>query len=115
MWKSILMSVLFCYFTTSEVTAQEIQDSCIIFVPIFASVDGDCFDCRDIRIGTDCEFTEFEFLLLDRWGTIVFETKDPAFVYEPVGLKDGVYTYSIKGKTQNGLSRKQSGSITILK
>jgi len=115
MWKSILISTLFCVFATLELAAQETQDSCIIYVPKSAVADGDCFDCHTIRIGTDCDFTEFEFLLFDRWGTVVFESKDPAFEYDPSALKEAIYTYQIKSKTQNGNLKKQTGSIYVLK
>lgn len=115
MWKSILISALFCGLSISGVTAQETEDNCIIYVPNTASVSGDCFDCHLIRIGTDCDFEKFEFLLFDRWGNILFETTDPAFEYEPTELKDGVYVYRIVATTRNEKPRTQTGNITILK
>lgn len=110
-----LIAFLFYIGLSLSGQAQSPADTCFIYVPNMLSGSGDCFDCDKLRIGSDCDFTEFKFRLFDRWGNLIFETTDPAFEYEPDGVKEGTYFYWIDSKTKNGSPKAQQGSISILR
>ena len=52
----------------------------------------------------------FKFTIFNRWGKIVFESKDPDFIWEAEGLGSGTYFYTLESK-----ARSQSGTIDIIK
>ena len=110
---SKLFSIIL-FATSTTLYAQTENDSCFIYVPNNLIISGDCFDCHKLRIGTDCDFSEFKFQLLNRWGEIVFETTKPDFEYEPENLTNGLYVYIVTGTTKTGETKKWVGNITIL-
>jgi gliding motility-associated-like protein len=53
---------------------------------------------------------EFTFLIFNRWGKKVFESKDPDFVWTGDGLPSGTYFYTLSSR-----ARKETGTINLIK
>jgi gliding motility-associated-like protein len=62
---------------------------------------------------------EMEFFVFDRWGEIVFRTKDPNFkwdgTYKGEACQDDVYAYYVQARGYNGELIVRKGNITILR
>lgn len=63
-------------------------------------------------------FDEFEILVYNRWGTLVYKTTDPAFVWDGKNLagklvSDGVYFYIAKTKYEDKI-QDFNGTVTVL-
>lgn len=54
--------------------------NCQVYVPNSFTPNGDQIN-EAFRVYHDCPVTEFEFLLFDRWGELIFQTTDPDFVW----------------------------------
>jgi gliding motility-associated-like protein len=99
-----------------------IDDVLFVYVPNAFTPDGD--DVNDTfhmstSIGT---ITDFEMLIFDRWGQVVFETKDFGAgwngKYRNSGeiLPTGIYTYRINyAIPETSIRRQLMGSVTLLK
>ncbi len=63
-------------------------------------------------------FTEFEIVIYNRWGTKVFETTDPGFVWDGTTLNgavapDGTYYFLLKGKASKVYNLQ--GTVTLVR
>jgi gliding motility-associated-like protein len=63
-------------------------------------------------------FDEFEILVYNRWGTMVYTTDNPAFMWDGKNtggnlVSDGVYYYIAKTKYEDKL-QDFSGTVTVL-
>jgi gliding motility-associated-like protein len=66
-----------------------------------------------------CNFEEYSMLIANRWGQVVFETKDPEQGWNGEGALPGVYVLKIyyRGLNEQGLfvEDKIRGSLTLLR
>jgi gliding motility-associated-like protein len=88
-----------------------------LFVPtIFSPNSSGPAANEQLCVFSNC-IAEMEFAIYDRWGQLVFETKNPKECWD--GTKDGkevgtgAYTYRLLVKQVNGIEIKKSGSITL--
>jgi len=62
--------------------------------------------------------SDFEFYIFDRWGTLVFESKDPGVgwdgTFKGQVVPQDVYVYLAKAKSVTGKSITKTGSITMI-
>lgn len=133
-------SALDCY-TCSIVKAQPYEDTryCVDITTVDGCQDSDCIDisilCGDVFIpnafspnndGYNDELgvygnciNEVVFRVFDRWGAMMFETKDTKnkwdgkFKGTPVST--GVYIYQLIAKLKNGESVTKTGNVTVIK
>lgn len=89
-----------------------------IFVANVFSPNGDGFN--DFVFARGTALTEVEFIIYDRWGQKVFETKDITVGWDgksPKGepLNTAVFVYVVKGKFKNGDETTHKGNITLLR
>lgn len=104
-----------CHFVT-------IDDVLFTYVPNTFTPDGDGLNDLFFMSTNIPVITKFEMWVFDRWGQVVFNTKDP---YEPWNggyqnggdpLKSEVYAYRIIYEVQGSLtSRELVGHVTLLK
>jgi gliding motility-associated-like protein len=90
-----------------------------LFVPSIFSPNGTGPKRNEqLCVLNDC-ITELEFAVYNRWGQLIFETKDPQQCWD--GTKDGrelptgVYTYRLFVKLLNGTSERKAGNITLVR
>jgi gliding motility-associated-like protein len=61
----------------------------------------------------------FEIFIFNRWGEIVFESRQSNFcwngIYKGKYLESNVFVYVLKAKTKEGIEFKKSGNITLLR
>jgi gliding motility-associated-like protein len=62
---------------------------------------------------------EYVIQVIDRWGGLVFESKDPqqkwSGIYNDNALADGVYFYHVTGKGYSGKTFDLQGAITLIR
>jgi len=88
-----------------------------IFVPNAFTPNGD--GKNDIFKMYGHGVVEVSFRIHDRWGTLVFESKDPSAgwdgVYNGEQLSSGVYYYSLVTTYVDGDERKKTGDVTLIR
>jgi gliding motility-associated-like protein len=90
-----------------------------LFVPtIFSPNSSGPAANEQVCVFSNC-IAEMDFAIYDRWGQLVFETKNPKECWD--GTKDGkevvsgVYAYRLFVKQLNGSSISKNGNITLVK
>ncbi|MDZ4822736.1 MAG: gliding motility-associated C-terminal domain-containing protein, partial [Flavobacteriales bacterium] len=76
---------------------------------------------NDVWLVQGANIREFELLVFNRWGDVVFQTTDvttPWIADNDSGeyfVPNGVYNYLVKVKGYEGDAFKKSGSVTVLR
>jgi gliding motility-associated-like protein len=106
-----------CVGTSSETIV--IEPNFLFFVPNAFTPNED--GINDFFIGTGIFITEFEMLIFDRWGNLVYETTDLTKPWDGK-VKNGtefaqqdVYVYAIKVKDFKNEQHKFKGTVTLVK
>ncbi|MDQ3073251.1 MAG: PKD domain-containing protein [Bacteroidota bacterium] len=88
-----------------------------IFVPNAFTPDGDGVNDH-FRVVT-LNVTEFEVLIFNRWGEILYRSNDSNFewdaIYKGVYVEEEVYLYIIRAKGIEGQAITKEGTITVLR
>lgn len=90
---------------------------CVLAVPTAFSPNGD--GNNDILYVRGNNFTEFELMIFNRWGQLIFQTKDTGtgwdgtFQGEPQAMD--AYNYYLKGICLDGQVTSSKGTITLLR
>lgn len=105
---------------TAKVVIKMIDDI-VFFVPNTFTPDGDEFNNTFKPIFADGQDDfDYELLIFDRWGEIIFESRNTQFGWDGTYLgricSDGTYVWRIIIKKKNTVEKIQkSGHITLLK
>jgi gliding motility-associated-like protein len=107
-----------CVDTTSIVLT--IDEDFIIYVPNSFTPDGDEFNNSFQPIISYNGTFDYELLIFDRWGEIVFESKNPNESWDGTYKKcklvqDGVYVWKITITGNKKLNKELRGHVTVLK
>ena len=98
--------------------------SCRIFIPNAFTANSDNLN-EVFSVIHDCDFVEYELLIFNRWGEVIFQTTDPNAPW--VGddengnhyVPEGVYTYLLKYSSKDIENRvaadKIYGSVTVVR
>lgn len=99
-----------------------VEDVLLIYVPNTFSPNGDGFNETFFVQGNDLSMEEFELDVFDRWGQIVFSTKDPTtewtgtFNNGGTQVETGVYSWRLKGRSVQTLEKRiLYGHVTLLR
>jgi gliding motility-associated-like protein len=99
---------------TSRTRTVHVKDNISIPTAFSPNADGknDAF-----RLEIDEEFADFRVTIFDRWGQLVYESRDQYFAWE--GTKDNngklnTYVYRVLGTTLSGELIDVSGTVTIV-
>jgi gliding motility-associated-like protein len=94
-----------------------IEDEYYVYVPNAFTPDGErfntyfCISTIGVKSG--------EILIFNRWGELVFESKDLNFqwdgTYNGTLIQDGTLSWKLNYTTNSGRTKKITGHITILK
>lgn len=90
------------------------------FIPSSFTPNGDGINDAFKMVGENVEI--FDLKIMNRWGEIVFETKDPnnTWMGDHQGHADyyvpnGVYTYTLKIKGKNKDAKTLNGTVTVVR
>lgn len=108
-----------CVDTVTQVI--EIKDLLLVFVPNTFTPDGDEYNNTfEVVISEIVDPQNFELVIFNRWGEVIFESKDPAGkwdgTYHGKLVPTGTYTWRLKaGVKGNDFKFERNGHISILK
>jgi gliding motility-associated-like protein len=85
----------------------------IFFAPNAFTPDGDGLNdtFTPVVIGA----REYELIIFDRWGQVVFNTTDPKAYWSGENVHTGVYLYTARIKEWGALSKEYNGHISLLR
>ncbi len=97
-----------------------IDEDFIIFVPNSFTPDGSEFNDEFKPIISYNGAFEYEFIIFDRWGEIVFQSKNPNESWDGTYkrcklVQDGVYSWKLLIKGNKHLNQELNGHVTVLK
>jgi len=94
-----------------------IVDSIQILLPNAFTPNGD--GVNDVFKGVLRNFATFEFLIYDRWGSLVFTANTETFGWDGTqngeALPPGIYPYILKAQGKNGRPYNRSGQIVLIR
>lgn len=94
-----------------------IEEEWWVYIPNAFTPDGDRSN-NDFRAST-IGIREFAIQIFNRWGEMVFEAKDPRFIwdgtYNGTYAQDGTYTYKVHFITNSGREKNLVGHVILLK
>ena len=94
-----------------------VESNVNLFVPNAFTPNGD--GLNDLFQVSHQLITEFNIIIFDRWGKLIFENNNPNFTWDGRDKKgakmgEGVYTYRIIATDYRGAKRSSSGSIMLM-
>ncbi|MCB9169932.1 MAG: gliding motility-associated C-terminal domain-containing protein [Flavobacteriales bacterium] len=101
----------------------EIADQLLVYVPNSFTPDGDGVNDAFSVIGNDIDTKDFDLMIFDRWGEMIFHTTDPTEPWTgargggdgPV-VQDGVYPYRLRVRSAYSREKREYfGQVTLLK
>ena len=110
----------YCDSITESFTIEKRPCSCELFIPNAFTPNGDGLNDEFIIV-SPCEELEYELLIFNRWGTMVYEQSSgtPSWDgYYNGELTPGVYVYKInyRGRSMDGaVEGKESGTLTLIR
>ncbi len=114
-----------CGTTTFSVSTEKVNCSCDVFVPN-AFTPSDNNGTNDL-FGpvSECDFYAYEFLIFNRWGELIFESKDPLKKWNGASADEGyfgqnaVYVWVLKVQQQQDLLISNpfelSGTVQVIR
>lgn len=100
-----------CHSFSDTITFSPKQDH--IFVPNVFTPNGDAFN-EDFQIIGDY-MAEFYLAITNRWGKIIFETRERDHRWKAEGCTSGVYYYSVNYKDCSNRYKNLNGVLTVIK
>jgi gliding motility-associated-like protein len=107
-----------CLNTVIENDFIEVREVFPLEIPTAFSPNGDLNNDEFWVRGAN--IMDFEFLVFNRMGNLVFTTRDLNFRWNGrsdngTELQEGAYIYYVKGRTYRGVPFERSGSITLIR
>ena len=108
-------------FTENSISniAEAYQDPLVYIPNAFVPLGEDGRNEIFIPVTTFVDFKEYEFLIFDRWGTQVFETKEVHKGWDGKiqgkYAESGVYVYVLRYKTSRGEYLNFKGTVTLIR
>jgi gliding motility-associated-like protein len=100
----------------------DINDILQVFIPNTVTPNSDGVNDVLFVEGADIDPKEFEFVIFNRWGDLVFHSTDPTLPWTcgrndgDYFVPDGVYNYVVKAKSEStGDARLIKGFVTVLR
>lgn len=98
-----------------EASAQDCPDSCDVFVPNVVTPDCDGVDCEFLKIQSNCPFKEYQVMIYNRWGIIIFESEDPENEFDSSNVDEGTYILKVDLLLCNDEKVRETISLNVLK
>jgi len=99
-------------------TITPITDTCQLYVPNVFTPNND--ELNDgVNPVTNCIYEDYQFLIFNRWGQLVFKTSNQAEKWDGTidgsDCTDGVYVYRINYKYTSQPTRSTAGTISLFR
>jgi gliding motility-associated-like protein len=106
-------------FKTLTITnCDSILEDCRLYVPNAFTPNGDGINDKFYPL-TNCRFEQYEFLIFNRWGELIFKTSNQIDKwdgkYKGSDCSAGIYVYTITYKFPSQQKKNAFGSITLLR
>jgi len=105
-----------CGTATDQINVLQANCGCELFIPNAFTPNGDQVNDIFTPVG-DCLIEDYELLIFDRWGGVVFGSEDPAIVWDGRSsgneIPIGVYAYKVRYKPIGEERREVFGSVTL--
>jgi gliding motility-associated-like protein len=100
--------------TGGSVTINKNEGPCGVYVPTAFSPNGD--GKNDVfRIKVLDAITDFAMVIADRYGNIIYQSRDPEQGWDGSGAVIGSYAWVIRYTDGKGQAIQQTGSVTVVK
>ncbi len=108
-----------CEVVTGNIEIKEEQCFCAVYIPNAFTPDGNEFN-NTFQIGYDCPLENFDLTIYNRWGELLWETKDPTDfwdgTYRNQPVQDGVYVYKVLYTAPSlGVWEEKTGHVSVLR
>ncbi|MDG1331808.1 MAG: gliding motility-associated C-terminal domain-containing protein [Crocinitomicaceae bacterium] len=107
-----------CGTASDTIVIGDLGCGCSIYLPNTFTPDSDEFN-QLFKCEYSCVFYDFEILIYNRWGEIVFESKDPDIgwdaTYNGAIVQSGTYTYAVRYTSDKGVEKDFTGHVNILR
>lgn len=118
---TITSAVNECIFTDSLHIDYVTCNECPVYVPNVFSPDDDGENDK-FQAFAGCDFLSYHLRVYDRWGGLIFETKDPGFewdgAFKSKDVNPGVFFWLLDYETElfgQPLKRRLFGDVTVVK
>jgi gliding motility-associated-like protein len=99
-------------------TNNEPTDTCLLYIPSSFTPNNDGLNDHFAPV-TNCIFEDYEFLIFDRWGQLIFKTSNQMEKWDGKisgsYCMDGAYVYRVNYKFRSQQPKSTTGSIMLLK
>ena len=107
-----------CGTTMDTIELTEEGCNCLVYIPNSFTPDLDEHN-RLFGVEYNCTFSEFQLRIFDRWGEMIWESKDPEAqwdgTYENRMAPDGVYIYQLKYSSTSVFDEVVNGHVSLLR
>lgn len=109
-----------CQFVTDSIEVSYADCNCLIYVPNTFTPDGNEFN-NVFEVISLCDLLTFDLIIFDRWGEILFESKDIHYQwdgsYKGRLCQTGLYNWKIiyRPNTYNSETKELHGHINIIR
>lgn len=87
-----------------------------VWIPNAFTPDGDGLNSVFGVVGEGISSEEFEMLIFNRWGELIFESTDPSIPWDGANATQGVYVYKIKAQSRfTKIVEAFTGHVTLLR
>ena len=95
----------------------EVSLESTLYIPNAFTPNGD--DLNDVLYTPATNITSYHFIIYNRWGNLVFESRDAGSgwdgTYKGERVKDDVYNYLLIAEGIDHTVYKKSGAVTVIK
>ncbi|NJN78809.1 MAG: T9SS type B sorting domain-containing protein [Saprospiraceae bacterium] len=106
-----------CIERSKDIVVKPSENCCPVFLPDAFSPNGDTYN-DTYKAFTSCTLTDFELVIFDRWGTVLFRTtdQDKAWdgTYNGKLLSTGVFIWKVR-YNDGKFDHTESGNLTLIK
>lgn len=107
-----------CGSATDTITIFTRECFCSLYVPNSFTPDGNEFN-QTFGPKSDCPMFEFELVIYNRWGQLIFTSNDPNGFWDGTYLskkaQNGVYTYKITYAYESGEGQIITGHVALIR
>lgn len=106
-----------CFFVSGICFNARAQDcdTCEVHVPNVLTPNCDGIDCHLLDVTSNCDFSAFNFQVMNRWGAVIFETKSPEEKFDCSDQTDGVYAWQLEATFCGRERKNMKGQLVIIK